>query len=70
VSPPSPPPQLPSQSAYYSIIIPIYNEEETIGELYRRLTAVLDRLDSSVEVILIDDGSKDRSLILMRELNN
>jgi polyisoprenyl-phosphate glycosyltransferase len=70
VSPPSPPPQSPSQSAYYSIIIPIYNEEETIGELYRRLTAVLDRLDSSVEVILIDDGSKDRSLILMRELNN
>ncbi len=52
----------------YSLIIPIYNEEETIPELYRRLSAVMDSLDDSVELILINDGSGDRSLKLMREL--
>ena len=52
----------------YSLIIPIYNEEETIPELYRRVSAVMDSLDDSVELILINDGSPDRSLKLMREL--
>ena len=52
----------------YSLIIPIYNEEETIPELYRRVSAVMDSLDDSVELILINDGSRDRSLNLMREL--
>ncbi|MBD2601545.1 MULTISPECIES: glycosyltransferase family 2 protein [Microcystis] len=52
----------------YSLIIPIYNEEETIPELYRRVSAVMDSLDDSVELILINDGSGDRSLKLMREL--
>ncbi|MDB9418667.1 glycosyltransferase family 2 protein [Microcystis aeruginosa] len=52
----------------YSLIIPIYNEEETIPELYRRISDVMDSLDDSVELILINDGSCDRSLNLMREL--
>ncbi|MDB9426360.1 glycosyltransferase family 2 protein [Microcystis aeruginosa CS-564/01] len=52
----------------YSLIIPIYNEEETIPELYRRVSTVMDSLDDSVELILINDGSRDRSLNLMREL--
>lgn len=52
----------------YSLIIPIYNEEETIPELYRRVSDVMDSLDDSVELILINDGSRDRSLKLMREL--
>ncbi|WP_430012837.1 glycosyltransferase family 2 protein [Microcystis ichthyoblabe FBCC-A1114] len=52
----------------YSLIIPIYNEEETIPELYRRVSAVMDSLDDSVELILINDGSRDCSLNLMREL--
>ncbi len=52
----------------YSLIIPIYNEEETIPELYRRVSAVMDSLDDSVELILINDGSRDRSLNLMRQL--
>jgi glycosyltransferase involved in cell wall biosynthesis len=52
----------------YSLIIPIYNEEETIPELYRRVSDVMDSLDDSVELILINDGSRDRSLNLMRQL--
>ncbi|EKQ70994.1 glycosyl transferase [Leptolyngbyaceae cyanobacterium JSC-12] len=55
-------------SPKYSFIIPIYNEEETIPELYRRVVAVMDGLDGAVELILVNDGSRDRSLMLMREL--
>ena len=53
----------------YSLIIPIYNEEATIAALYERVRAVVDRLDAPSEVILINDGSRDRSLYLIRELH-
>jgi polyisoprenyl-phosphate glycosyltransferase len=45
----------------YSIVVPIYNEEETVSELVRRLQLLLEQLDGPAEVILIDDGSTDRS---------
>ena len=54
----------------YSFIIPIYNEEETIAEMYRRMSGVMDRMDGAVELILINDGSRDRSLPLLRELHD
>jgi dolichol-phosphate mannosyltransferase len=54
----------------YSLIIPIYNEEENITEMYRRLHHVMEQLDGDVELILIDDGSRDRSLKMMRELHH
>ena len=54
----------------YSFIIPIYNEEETIAEMYRRMRAVMDRMDGTVELILINDGSRDRSLHLLRDLHD
>jgi dolichol-phosphate mannosyltransferase len=54
----------------YSLIIPIYNEEENITEMYRRLHHVMEQLDGDVELILIDDGSRDRSLNMMRELHH
>ena len=53
----------------YSFVIPIYNEEETLAELYRRISAVIARMDGPVELILINDGSRDRSLELLRELH-
>jgi polyisoprenyl-phosphate glycosyltransferase len=54
----------------YSIVIPIYNEQENINEMYRRLTGVMQQLDGECELILVDDGSKDNSLNLMRELHH
>lgn len=54
----------------YSLIIPIYNEEATILALYERVSAVIDRLDAPTELILVNDGSTDRSLCLIRELHN
>lgn len=53
----------------YSFIIPIYNEEDTLFEMYRRVRAVMDQMDGSVELVLVNDGSRDRSLFLMRELH-
>ena len=53
----------------YSFIVPIYNEEETILEMYRRVAMVMDQMDGPVELILVNDGSRDRSISLMRELH-
>ncbi|MGD1912826.1 MAG: glycosyltransferase family 2 protein [Rivularia sp. (in: cyanobacteria)] len=51
-----------------SIIIPIYNEEENIPELYNRLQTVIEQLDGEAELIFIDDGSRDNSLNLIRKI--
>lgn len=53
----------------FSFIVPILNEEETILETYRRLAVVMDGLDGGSEVLLVDDGSNDRSLEMMRDLH-
>ncbi|HWM26674.1 MAG TPA: glycosyltransferase family 2 protein [Chthoniobacterales bacterium] len=52
----------------FSFIIPVFNEEETLGEIYRRVAGVMDGLDGPGEIILVDDGSRDRSLEMMRDL--
>ncbi|AFY67159.1 glycosyltransferase family 2 protein [Geitlerinema sp. PCC 7407] len=54
----------------YSLVIPIYNEEATIPEMYRRVGAVMDGLDGPCELILVNDGSRDRSLALLRDLRD
>ena len=53
----------------YSLVIPVYNEEKTLPELYRRISELMDRLDDQAELILVNDGSKDRSLQLLRDLH-
>jgi polyisoprenyl-phosphate glycosyltransferase len=53
----------------YSIVIPIYNEEQSFPALVRRLREVLDRLDGPAEVVLVDDGSRDGSYALMLAVN-
>lgn len=50
-----------------SVVIPIYNDEEVIPELLRRLTAVVESIVSDYEIILVDDGSRDRSWEIMQE---
>jgi glycosyltransferase involved in cell wall biosynthesis len=51
-----------------SVAIPIYNEEESIPVLCEKLHEVLSRLGRSYEIVLVDDGSKDRSWAVMREM--
>lgn len=53
----------------YSLVIPVYNEESTIPALYQRVSAIMAELDDLAELILINDGSRDRTLDLLRELH-
>jgi len=53
----------------YSFIVPVYNEEDTLLEMYRRVSAVMDRMDGPVELVLVNDGSRDRSIFLLRDLH-
>jgi len=53
-------------SITYSIIIPVFNEEESLPQLFPRLDALRARLMGATEVIFIDDGSRDRSIDLIR----
>jgi glycosyltransferase involved in cell wall biosynthesis len=51
-----------------SLVLPVFNEEETVPELARRLHELLRKIGVTWEVIFVDDGSTDRSLELLREL--
>src|SRR6185437_4380401 len=51
-----------------SIVIPIHNEEHSILPLYDRLTAVLEQLQRSYEILFVDDASNDRSFELLANL--
>jgi undecaprenyl-phosphate 4-deoxy-4-formamido-L-arabinose transferase len=52
---------------YLSVVIPVYNEEANLPELLDRVTATLAALGRPYEVVLVNDGSRDRSLPLLRE---
>ncbi len=51
-----------------SIVAPCHNEEEVIGEFHRRLRAALAELDETVEIIYVDDGSRDRTPAILRAI--
>jgi len=53
-----------------SVIVAVYNEEEVLDELDRRLRSALQKIGRSYEVILVDDGSRDRSFEIMRRLQS
>lgn len=52
-----------------SVVVPIYNERENLPELRRRLTAALDTTGRSWEAILVNDGSRDGSADIIREMH-
>ena len=52
---------------YLSVVIPVYNEEANLPELLDRLTATLAPLGRPYEIVLVNDGSRDRSLPLLSE---
>ena len=51
---------LPTEDAVeLSILVPLYNERESIDPLYEQITDAVERLERSFELILVDDGSTD-----------
>ena len=50
------------------MVVPIYNDEEVIAELHRRLRPVMEQITADYEIILVDDGSRDRSWEKMLEV--
>lgn len=55
-----------------SVVVPIYNDQEVIAELHRRLRPVLEAITDRYELILVDDGSRDRSweeMLKVRQAN-
>ena len=52
-----------------SIVSPVYNEEAVLHELYRRVRAVMEQSGESWEMVLVDDGSRDRSAEIIGELH-
>ena len=51
-----------------TLIIPCYNEQETLPIFYKEVTAVLKNMGCEYELLFINDGSKDKTLVILKEL--
>ena len=54
--------------AKYSVVVPFHNEEENVTVLYARLKQAMEQVGDSYELVLVDDGSNDRTYKLMGEI--
>lgn len=61
---------MPEKSLLISIVAPVFNESATLPEFYRRVAAAMASTSFDWELVLVDDGSRDNSAELMRELAN
>jgi glycosyltransferase involved in cell wall biosynthesis len=52
----------------YSIVVPFHNEEDNVTVLYARLKQVMEQVGDSFELVLVDDGSNDRTYKLLEEI--
>jgi len=62
--------QIQSNRPVISLVVPIWNEEKVIPELYRRVVEVMARTGEVWELICVNDGSRDRSLALLLDLHH
>jgi polyisoprenyl-phosphate glycosyltransferase len=54
----------------FSIVAPVFNEEETLPHFYERVIAVMDSLGEPFELLFVNDGSRDGSFRIMQELHD
>jgi len=54
---------------FFTVILPVFNEEHNLAELHRRLTAVFAELSQPYALVFVDDGSTDRSLEVLEGLH-
>jgi glycosyltransferase involved in cell wall biosynthesis len=53
---------------YVSVVLPLYNEEESLRELTERIVGTMKAMGKSYEIIFVDDGSTDRSFEVLKEI--
>lgn len=59
-----------TQKPYLSIVVPVYNEEENVRPLYKKIRAVCESIGKTYEVLFVDDGSQDNTFEVLSELRN
>jgi len=62
-------PRIETARPVFSVVAPIYNEAETLPHFYIRVVAAMERLDEPFELVLVNDGSRDDSIAVMRALH-
>ncbi len=67
--PPSSKSALRAKMPFVSIVVPLYNEEESLRELTEKIVGVTKEMKKSYEIIFVDDGSTDRSFEVLKDLH-
>ena len=62
-------PRIETARPVFSVVAPIYNEADTLPHFYARVVAAMERLDEPFELVLVNDGSRDDSIAVMRALH-
>ena len=57
-----------SESVYLSLVVPCYNEETALSQVYADAIKICESINKSFELIFIDDGSKDATLKILRQI--
>jgi len=57
-----------SESIVYSVVVPVYNEEQVVLETYGRLKKIMDSLKGPYEIIFVNDGSRDKTALIANEI--
>jgi len=57
-----------SDSVIYSVVVPVYNEEQVVLESYKRLKNVMDSVNEPYEIIFVNDGSRDKTAFIVNEI--
>ena len=54
----------------YSVVVPVYNSESSLKELFQRIKLTFERISKTFEIIFVNDCSKDDSINILEEIYN
>ena len=57
-----------TKKPYFSVIVPLFNEEKNIAKLHQEIIMVMKSLKKPYEIIFVDDGSSDNTLQVLKKL--